>query len=1430
MEDSRIYAQKLLNRYFKSFEYPFTHHQLSSYNEFISNDIPAIIKANNPILLLENKIGNTDEYAYKVEIFIGNLDGNAFYIGTPTISLKNDKEIRVMYPNEARLRNLSYVSNVETDITVRITFTRQNEQGKLESTSVLLDSKNPQYEYLGKVPLFQIPIMLHSKYCILNNKSNRFLKEVGECPYDYGGYFIVDGSEKVLITRQEQAFNTLYITKQDRDPKVEIFASIQCLNPANRVVKRIAFVFNRLKNTLEVSIPFVRKAIPIFVLFRALGIQSDEDILQLMFPDPNDIEYKILAPLLHESIIDAHPFLDTYSSIQYIKVLTKGFSESHVYNILYNQVFIHVDNKPLNKAIFLADCVKKILRVHADIDQPTDRDDIRNQRCLTSGFLTRMLFQNVYTNWVKTTSRSIDKEYNYNKNIYEGENFLNIFLPGNINTIFNIGFITEGINRGFKGKWSSGVGEEKTGVLQPLSRLSYLDFLSHCRRVVLDFDTGMKLQGPRRLHTTQFGYFCTSETPGGSSIGITKNFSILTAISLSMIPFTFTKWLFDKMGLLEANDLTSLMMKVAVPVYINSGIVGYSLKPQTLVKVCKYMKYTGCLPAYSSISFNIRERKISLYFDEGRPVRPIIHLNKNTYPYEKIKNATNWRDLVCGTLVLTKDINIQSTIFIDPLAEKSKPDVEEYITLLEPHLGILEYIDPYESNEAYIATYPEHITKETTHVELHPSTIVGLLTSMIPFPNHNQSPRNQLSCSQSKQGISIFSTNYKNRFDNQTHILSYGEAPLVRTLYYDYVADGQIGYGHNLILAMGCFTGYNQEDGIVMNADSFARGMFRNITYRSYDIFEEDDDKAHTKTRIANPSSVPGWTRLKPGLNYRKLDERGIVKKGEYVDENTVLVGRYLQGANGEMNDASVTAQVWTSGIVEEVVVTVNNKGLSLVKIRVIQDRIPELGDKFSNRHGQKGTIGMLVNGCDMPRTASGMVPDMMMNPHAIPSRMTIAQLLESLLGKAALKAGMIGDATAFMNESGIEDSIGDVLQNQFGMHRYGEELFYDGTTGRMIPSTIFVGNVYTMRLKHMVEDKWNARGEGRREQRTHQPTGGRGNQGGLRIGEMERDALIGHGITQFLRESLMKRSDGTIITICNGCGTVPIYNEKDKFTLCSLCDGPVQFAGTSSADFELLPTLKRSTSTVSKVEIPYSLEVLNKELNTYMNMYLRMLTTKEVNHFKRTKAHTLSKEKITELLNKELEPRILPDIYEPKISEEQPELTVSDKQLEELGATMEVIEKPEEISKVNAEQISKKNIEEIKNSIDSSKGSEQIYEDTDDISVVRSIIPSQPQQVPYVLMPLTAVAQPMSIIQSQVPNAPPTLVVDTSPQAMETQGFVAPSEIKPKSILKNSNSSSRFSRSVQQPNFTINKLDSNNSEGTTNTSDRKIIITKEGQ
>ena len=1573
--DSRIYAEKILKTYFKTFSYPYTHHQINSYDQFVANDISAIVKASNPILLLiqhkENK--NKDDFDYKIEIFIGGLNGSELFIGTPTLSLKENSDIRILYPNEARLRNLTYSSIVEANILVRLTFKMLNEDGNYQLHTLTLDPNDPKYSYLNRLPIFKLPIMLHSRYCLLHDKPNVFLKEVGECPYDYGGYFIIDGAEKVLITRQEQAFNTFYIMKQN-DPNIELYGSIQCLNPKTRQVKRMAFLFVRDKNTIEVNIPFVRKPIPLFILFRALGVQSDEDILRLIFPNVNDFEYKTLGPLLHESILAASPFLDTHSAIQYIKLLTKGFSEAHVYDIIVNQLFIHVDNKPMNKPIFLAECVRKMLRVKGGFETSTDKDDIRNQRCLTSGFLIRMLFQNSYTKWLKGISRAIDYEFNFNPTGYTGSKFLNMFSAGSINNIFLLGYLTDGINRGFKGKWSSGVGEEKTGVLQPLSRLSYLDFLSHCRRVVLDFDTGMKLQGPRRLHTTQFGYFCTSETPSGSSIGITKNLSILTAISISMEPTMFIEWLYKKMDIIESNNLTPLMMKVAVPVYVNSGIIGFSMRPNKLIEVCKLLKHTGCLPAYSSITFNIRQRSIAFYFDEGRPVRPLVHLDKGEYPFGEIQKTMTWKEMVMGTYPKTQMLEIPSSVFFDPL-EKEKPTYEEYISLLKPFKGIIEYVDPYEANEAFIAMYPDVLEKETTHVEVHPSTMLGLLTSIIPFPNHNQSPRNQLSCSQSKQGISVYSTNYMNRYDNQTHILCYGEAPLVRSLYYDYMADGQIGYGHNLVLAMGCFTGYNQEDGIIFNADSFNRGMFRNMTFRSYEAFEEDDTKSHTKTRIANPISIPSWTDLKPGIDYRKLDERGIIKVGEYVDEDTVLISRYIQMEGGPMKDASITAQVWTSGTVQEVVVTVNNKGLALVKVRIIQDRVPELGDKFcltddhdvltkergwvainnltlddkvaqlnketgsmeyvnpkelfvfdhegdmyevesqglslkttlnhrmyvrenendtyhlieakdiltknvyykgmntevfiesgkgkitnykgkvycvsvpsevflvrrngkivytgnSNRHGQKGTIGMLIKGVDMPRTANGLVPDMIMNPHAIPSRMTIAQLLESLLGKTACLAGFIGDATAFMNQGGIENSIGDVLSNQYGMNRHGEEILYDGTTGAMIPSTIFMGNVYTMRLKHMVEDKWNARGEGRKEQKTRQPTGGRGNQGGLRIGEMDRDAMLGHGISEFIRESYMKRSDGYTFYVCNGCGTVPISNEKINFFICPLCDGPVQFIGDSAKNFELLPTMKRSSTSFSKIAIPYSVEVLNKELNTYLNIYLRYLTTKDVTHIRRAKPQELTAQEIKDLLYTELEPRELKDLTSPEMYQPAPVSTVDEEQLALLGVESKK-EENEEKDDEDDESLPIMSIESAKKSIDNyvkseNENNEEALEldegDFDDISVLESVVqsPSQPVLQNYVLMPVS------SIIQSQIPNAPPTIAVDTTAQGNPL-----------KSILRRPNSPSRFRGTMKaksaKPSFSINKLEEDTNSSSDNVTEAsnvpyntKVTIVKE--
>jgi len=346
-----------------------------------------------------------------------------------------------------------------------------------------------------------------------------------------------------------------------------------------------------------------------------------------------------------------------------------------------------------------------------------------------------------------------------------------------------------------------------------------------------------------------------------------------------------------------------------------------------------------------------------------------------------------------------------------------------------------------------------------------------------------------------------------------------------------------------------------------------------------------------------------------------------------------------------------------------------------------------------------------------------------------------------------------------------------------------------------------------------MVEDKWNARGEGRKEQKTHQPTGGRGNQGGLRIGEMERDALLGHGIASFIQESYMKRSDGTVMTVCNGCGNVPIYNKSTNLYICSLCDGPVQFIGDSASTFEILPSLKRSVTSFSEIEIPYSLEVFNKELNTYMNMYLRYLTTKDVSHIRKMRnGNTLSEKEIKQLLATELQERILKDMNNVEIKEEEPEVKVNEEQLKQLGE-----EKEEDIQEVIEETLPQISVVKAKSAVDEFTILDE--SDVDDISVTQSVVTTVAQPKSMVMvMPLETAMKMNTLVQSQVPQAPPTLVVDTSEQAMKSQGLpTVQDEVKLRPILKRSTASSPTRGNQQQKTsktttFSINKL---GSEGT---------------
>jgi DNA-directed RNA polymerase II subunit RPB2 len=1207
---------RFLEKYFAENDFALTRHHIDSYEQCVFDEIPSIIHTANPIVLLKESLDkDAGVFAYRVEIFIGGdverSEDLGLTISPPVVALDEGNTVRRMFPNEARLRNATYAAQINADILIRVTFTKPNPDG------VGFVSEVKEAPLIRGFPLMRLPILLRSRLCATAVADPFRLEEMGECRNDYGGYFIVSGAEKVLITRGEQAFNSLYVEKKPTaDDKVAAYASVVSLHPETKQTRRVALYVMR-GGEIRVAVPMIRGAFPLFILFRAMGLESDEEIVRMIFPVPHGGADPLQDALI-PSIEDAYPIYNKYTATKYIMSLTKGFTEAHVLDILQNLMLPHVPDEPMARAQYLAEMAREALRANAGLRGKTDRDDMRNQRFLPTGTLLRELFNGCWKEWRAAVTLTIDRTYRSNEQLYQGEAVFDLFAEGNLMSVFQPTMLNQGIMRGFRGKWGTNAMNEKTGVLQPLARISYLDAMSHVRRVVSDFDTGMKTTGPRKLHTSQIGYFCTSETPTGAHIGATKNMSMMTQFSLGAPTRPVYGWLLAKGGLIPVGDTTAPLRVSAAVVQINGGTVGFTLDPRGLVRVLRLLKWNACLAPTASVSFNTTERTVRILLDEGRPIRPLWHLSRS----DKGEGAAfldripallgmPWPDLVFGTHPATIGSSLRTVRFLDPLGDQPAATFADYETALASTAGFIEYCDPVEMNEAFISWWgsADELTTDHTHAEIHPSTLTGLLASMIPYSNHNQAPRNQLSCSQSKQGIGTMVTNLKDRYDTYSHQLCYGEAPLCRTFMYETIGNGEMPYGSNCIIAATSETGYNQDDGLIINRDSVARGLFQSLSFRAYDCAEEVDSRTKVHSHIANPGSVPSWTSLRPGQDYSKLDERGIIREGEIVTAQTVLVGRYMVIPDtNELKDASITPGLYTQGRVDSVVVLHQGDGKLLVKVRVIELRMPQLGDKFSSRHGQKGTIGMFVSAADLPRTAEGLVPDVMVNPGGLISRMTVAQLVEMVAGRVSVEVAAKINATTFCNGGEFVRQLGDVLELA-GSSRAGDNVLYSGITGVQIRTDIFMCPLYFMRLKHLTDDKVNSRGAGKREIRTHQPTGGRANEGGLRIGEMERDSLCAHGVSTFLQESMMKRGDATEFWICNGCGRIPIYNEAESLFVCSTCDGPLTYNGLTPETLTMQLPTKQSRATFSKVAMPYSLKLLDQELSTFMNAGFRFVS-----------------------------------------------------------------------------------------------------------------------------------------------------------------------------------------------------------------------------
>jgi DNA-directed RNA polymerase II subunit RPB2 len=744
---------------------------------------------------------------------------------------------------------------------------------------------------------------------------------------------------------------------------------------------------------------------------------------------------------------------------------------------------------------------------------------------------------------------------------------LNIINTTNIYKIVKSTTIENGLKRALStGDFGiKNVNSNKVGVAQVLNRLTYISSLSHLRRINTPIDKSGKLIPPRKLHNTSWGFLCPAETPEGASVGVVKNLSYMTHITIPSNSGPLHEYVLP--FIIPLADLTSSELEKHVKVFVNGAWLGISKNPHELFKTFQQYKYKVMINIYTSIVFNIKHKEIRICNDAGRLIRPILRVKDNNVIMTnsiatKIKNNDlNWNDLLT-------DCNI--------------PD------------SVIEYIDPEEQSYSMIAMKPNELYKSNqyiyryTHCEIHPSTIFGILASCIPFPDHNQSPRNTYQSAMGKQAMGVYVTNFDTRMDKTAYVLTYPARPLVDTRLMGMVKLDKIPAGAPVIVAIMTHSGYNQEDSLLFNQGSIDRGLFQATIYHT----EKDEDKKINGDEEIRCKPDPAKTKGMKYGNYGKINSKGIVPENTLLENNDVIIAKVVpikENRNDhtkiiKYEDLSRTFRTNEESYVDKNFIDRNGDGYSFAKVRVRTVRRPVIGDKFSSRHGQKGTIGNIIPECDMPFTSAGVKPDIIINPHAIPSRMTIGQLKETLLGKVLVELGLFGDGTSFGDLS--IDTICKEL-TKVGYESNGDEVMYNGLSGEQIETSIFIGPVFYQRLKHMVRDKQHSRSIGPMVNLTRQPAEGRSRDGGLRFGEMERDCMVSHGASRFTRGRLYDASDKYQVHVCKRCGMVAAYNNKMKIHICNTCDNRVDF---------------------NYVEIPYACKLLFQELQT-MNIAPRIMT-----------------------------------------------------------------------------------------------------------------------------------------------------------------------------------------------------------------------------
>ena len=1198
---------KIIDKYCNDNPNFLVQHHLDSYNDFFKNGIPRIFKEKNPIKLLKDYDNGIKDFKLQCELYLGGKNGNKIYYGKPTIY--DDNRHHFMFPNEARLRNMTYGLSIHYDVDVIYKiYTSDNTIETYEET-------------INKTYLGRFPIMLNSELCILNGLTTDVKFNMGECRNDKGGYFIIDGKEKVVIPQEKFADNMIYIREKPNDMyshsaeirSVSEDASKPMRTSAVRIIAPSSVYSN---NQIVVLVPNVRKEVPLFILMRALGVLSDKKIIEHCLLDLE--KHKDNLDFFIPSIHDSNNIFSQSVALKYIATFTKAKTIAGVHDILMNYFLPHVgEDNYKQKAYFIGYMVFRLLKVYKKEHNATDRDSFKFKRVELTGSLMYDLFKEYFTLQQNEIRLSIDKEYKFHTGQYQGDNFKTL-VQSNTQDIFKNKILEDGFRKAFKGNWGSQSYTKKMGVVQPLNRLSFNSFISHLRKLNLPFDSSAKITGPRHLHCSQWGIIDPVDTPDGGNCGLHKHLAFTTHITYGSSGYPMIEWMRKHGAMYSIEECSSDFLSKTTKVFINGAWVGCIVNPVKIENKIKDYRRKALIPIYNSVHWDIQLNELHIYTDYGRLCRPIFYMNERTnrpsFENEDVlkkirEDDFTWDQLITGFYDKKTGFDYKKNNVYQNY--KDLYDVND-IDKLNDKNAIIDFIDTAESGSALIAMNNSSLKlKPYTHIEINPSLIFGVMGNQVVFPENNQLPRNLFACGQGKQGVSLYHSNYQNRIDKMGVILNYGQKPLLKSRYLKYIHNEEHPYGENTIVAIMVYGSYNVEDSILFNEGSLNRGMFRTTYYNMYETREESSklggDVLVSKFSNIEDENVVG---LKAGYDYSHLDKHGLIKENTKLNDKIVLMGKVSNDLENPniYNDGSVFPKKGQLGYVDKTFMTEGEEGNRLAKVRIREERIPAIGDKFCSRCGQKGTVGLVIPEEDMPFTKDGLKPDIIINPHAIPSRMTIGQLVECLTGKACAIYGGFGDCTAFNNKGPQHEYFGQLLQDS-GFHSSGTEILYNGTTGKQLESNIFVGPTYYMRLKHMVKDKINYRARGPRTLLTRQTVQGRANDGGLRIGEMERDCILSHGASYFLKESLMERGDKFQIAICNITGSIAIYNESENLFLSPQCDGPIKFSGTMTDINNInIHKVSKYGRNFSILNVPYAFKLLMQELKT-MNIEMKIIT-----------------------------------------------------------------------------------------------------------------------------------------------------------------------------------------------------------------------------